>query len=106
MVFQEIYIFVFRKELQSVWYLFNVRSAFDSAIVSYPVLTTLMALSSLVLFGQQLTPQKAFTTIALFGVLNGTATDRFVKTIVFLSYSLDAMEKSLAFFRKKMSICH
>ena len=76
-----------------MWHLGTVYSAFDSAIVSYPVLTTLIAVSSLVLFGQQLTPQKVFTTIALFGVLNTTATHLFIKTVVFLSYSISSLEK-------------
>lgn len=76
-----------------MWHLGTVHSAFDSAIVSYPVLTTLIAVSSLVLFGQKLTPQKVFTTIALFGVLNATATHLFIKTVVFLSYSISSLEK-------------
>ena len=76
-----------------MWRLGVIHSAFDSAIVSYPVLTTLIAVSSLVLFGQQLTPQKVFTTIALFGVLNATATHLFSKTVVFLSYSISSLEK-------------
>jgi len=71
----------------------TLQSAVDSFIISYPVLTTLTAVSSLVLTGQQLTPQKVFTTIALFGVLNGTATNLFIKTSVFLSYSISSMEK-------------
>lgn len=86
-------IFLSRKELQSVWNLATLQSAVDSFIISYPVLTTLIALSSLVLTGQELTPQKVFTTIALFGVLNGTATNLFVKTNVFLSYSISSMDK-------------
>lgn len=86
-------IFLSRKELQSVWNLATLQSAVDSFIISYPVLTTLIALSSLVLTGQELTPQKVFTTIPLFGVLNGTATNLFVKTNVFLSYSISSMDK-------------
>ena len=34
---------------------------------------------SVILTGQLFTPQKVFTTISLFGVLNGTATNLFVK---------------------------
>ena len=76
-----------------MWKLATLQSAVDSFIISYPVLTTLTAVSSLVLTGQQLTPQKVFTTIALFGVLNGTATNLFIKTNVFLSYSISSMDK-------------
>ena len=71
----------------------TLQSAVDSFIISYPVLTTLTAVSSLVLTGQRLTPQNVFTTIALFGVLNSTATNLFIKTSVFLSYSISSMEK-------------
>ena len=76
-----------------MWKLATLQSAIDSFIISYPVLTILIVISSLVLTGQKLTPQKVFTTIALFGVLNGTATTLFIKTNVFVSYSLSAMEK-------------
>ena len=52
-------------------------------------------MSSLVLTGQLLTPQKVFTTIARFGVLNSTATNNnlFIKTNVLFSYSSSSMEK-------------
>ena len=76
-----------------MWKLATLQSAIDSFIISYPVLTILIVVSSLVLTGQKLTPQKVFTTIALFGVLNGTATTLFIKTNVFLSYSISSMEK-------------
>lgn len=76
-----------------MWKLATLQSAIDSFIISYPVLTILIVVSTLVLTGQKLTPQKVFTTIALFGVLNGTATNLFIKTNVFLSYSMSAMEK-------------
>ena len=76
-----------------MWKLATLQSAIDSFIISYPVLTILIVVSSLVLTGQRLTPQKVFTTIALFGVLNGTATTLFIKTNVFLSYSMSSMEK-------------
>ena len=83
----------FRKELQSVWKLVTLQSAVDSFITSYPVLTILIVISSLVLTGQQLTPQKVFSSIALFGVLNGTAINLFIKTDVFLSHSINSLEK-------------
>ena len=76
-----------------MWKLATLQSAIDSFIISYPVLTILIVVSTLVLTGQKLTPQNVFTTIALFGVLNGTATNLFIKTNVFLSYSLSAMDK-------------
>ena len=76
-----------------MWKLATLHSAVDSFIVSYPVLTILIVVSSLVLTGQQLTPQKVFTAIALFGVLNGTAIKLFIKTNIFLSYSINSMEK-------------
>lgn len=88
-----IYYLFFRKELQSVWKLITLQSAVDSFITSYPVLTILIVISSLVLTGQQLTPQKVFSSIALFGVLNGTAINLFIKTDVFLSHSIDSLEK-------------
>lgn len=71
----------------------TLQSTIDSFVVSYPVLTILIVVSSLILTGQKLTPQKVFTTIALFGVLNGTATTLFIKTNVFLSYSMSSKEK-------------
>ena len=76
-----------------MWKLATLQSAIDSFIISYPVLTILIVVSSLVLTGQKLTPQNVFTTIALFGVLNGTAKTLFIKTNVFLSYSMSSMEK-------------